>query len=130
MALQADRPASPTVVVLEPDPVQRDLIRLALTRSGCAVVTASTGKEAIEMLKSAPPALLLLDLFLPQQNGLDLLQQIRSAGLVAHTAVVVISGLGFPEVVQQAVQSGAQDFLVKPIDTDQLVDRVNKVLKR
>jgi two-component system response regulator DctR len=74
--------------------------------------------------------LLLLDLFLPQQNGIELLQQLRAAGLLAHTAVVVISGLGFSEVVQQAVQSGAQDFLVKPIDTDQLVERVNKVLKR
>jgi two-component system KDP operon response regulator KdpE len=123
-------PVSPSVVVVEPDLVQRDLIRLALTRAGCDVVTASTGKAAAELLKSKQPALLLLDLFLPQQNGIDLLQQLRAAGLLAHTAVVVISGLGFSEVVQQAVQSGAQDFLVKPIDTDQLVERVNKVLKR
>jgi CheY-like chemotaxis protein len=123
-------PVSPSVVVVEPDLVQRDLIRLALTRAGCDVVTASTGKAAAELLKSKQPALLLLDLFLPQQNGIELLQQLRAAGLLAHTAVVVISGLGFSEVVQQAVQSGAQDFLVKPIDTDQLVERVNKVLKR
>ncbi len=119
---------APYVLVVEADPVERDLIRLAMTRLRLATTWVATGEDALAAIRAQIPALVLLDLFLPRQNGLDLLVQLRAAGVLALLPVIAISSLGFPEIVQQAVEAGARDFLVKPMDTDILIDKVAKIL--
>jgi len=116
-----------SVLIIESDPVERDLIRLAMTRLGISATCVASGEAALESIHARHPDLILLDLFLPQQNGLDFLQQLKQTGLLVSIPVIVVSSLGFPEIVQQAVQAGARDFLVKPIDTDLLVLRVQKL---
>jgi DNA-binding NarL/FixJ family response regulator len=70
------------------------------------------------------PDVLLIDTYLPGQNGLDLVGQLNSEVLLKRTKIFFLSSLGFPEVVQKAAQIGASGFLVKPLDPDLLVTRI------
>jgi PleD family two-component response regulator len=121
--------APPSILLVAADPLHRDLISMALVRKGYRVEKASRPEEARLAVSNHRPALIVLDLFLEQVNGLELLRTMRSSWGCAHTPVVVISGFGFQEVVQQAVQAGAAAFFVKPVDTEQLVQRVERLIR-
>ncbi|MCL4559588.1 MAG: response regulator [Chloroflexi bacterium] len=117
-----------TVLLCESDPVQRDLIGLALRRLGLQVIIAQSQSEAGGLIARYSPALVLLDLFLPGGGGLDLIRDIKQKG-AQSPGVIVVSALGFTEVVEQAVAAGARDFLVKPVNPDFLVERVQAALE-
>ncbi len=117
-------------LVVESDATQRALISMGLSRMGCTVCSARDSAEARSLLEEKRPALLVLDTYLPKINGIDLLRQFKSAQLLGKCVVIMISAYGFEEVVQQAIQAGAQDFLVKPIDVDLLIQRAKMFLER
>ncbi|HEX2979345.1 MAG TPA: response regulator [Anaerolineaceae bacterium] len=119
---------SRVALLVEADPVQRDLIRLALSRLGLQVTVTTDGDRVVGMVEALHPAILVIDAFLPNRNGLEILRQLRDLGRLEETGVIFISGLGFREVVQQAVDAGAEVFLVKPVDTDLLVERARQML--
>lgn len=134
----AEKPAPIcTILVLEGDPVVRDLITLALGRvrtlgpsSACEVFATADGSEALKFLKEKRPALILLDILLPRINGLDWLKQVKKQGLIKNTPVIVLSSLGYREVVEQALLAGAADFVIKPFHADELVRRVEHTLRK
>jgi DNA-binding NarL/FixJ family response regulator len=70
------------------------------------------------------PDVLLIDTYLPGHNGLDLIAELNSEILLKRTRVFFLSSLGFPEIVQKAAQMGASGFLVKPLNPDLLVSRI------
>ncbi len=105
-----------TAILMENDPVQRDLMALALQNLGCTVRTTCDSTEAREWLKEQAPELLVLDTFLPQVSGLDLLRSFRTAHLLDETRVMVVSAFGFGDIVRQVAQLGAQACLIKPLD--------------
>jgi len=119
-----------TALVVENDSAQRALISLGLNRLGCTVFTAKDGIEARKMLEDRRPTLLVLDTYLPQINGIELLRQLKSAFKIDQCSVIMISPFGFEEVVQMAIQAGAHDFLVKPINMDELIQRAKGLLER
>jgi DNA-binding response OmpR family regulator len=114
-----------SIVLVEGDRALRDVLTLPLQRAGFTVVCEEKPEQAIATIRTQKPFLVLLDLFLPHKSGLDILKQ-TDPGLRAHCWILVISSLGFPEVVQQAQKAGARDFLLKPIDTDMLVEKVRQ----
>jgi DNA-binding response OmpR family regulator len=69
-----------------------------------------------------------LDLFLPNINVLALIRQIKTLARTEKSAIIILSAFGFREVIQQAVEAGAQDYLLKPIEPNSLVERVRKAL--
>jgi two-component system, OmpR family, alkaline phosphatase synthesis response regulator PhoP len=113
----------PTILLVEPERVLRDLMVLALERSGFSIVLAEQPETTVAMIRAHHPFLVLLDLFLPHGSGWEILKQI-DASLRARCWVFALSAFGFPEVVQQAKQAGARDFILKPIDIDSLVEKV------
>ena len=119
-----------TTLVIEYDTIQRDLITLALKRIPCLVHTAENAKQAVEIFEEVSPEIVIIDLFLPQMSGLEIIDQFRSTGKLARTTVIVISSFGFPEVVQQVKDAGAYDFIVKPFESDLLIQRVIKAIER
>jgi DNA-binding response OmpR family regulator len=105
-----------SAILLESDPVQRDLMALALQNLGCTVQMTCDSAEARGWLKQAAPDLLVLDTFLPQTNGLDLLRSFHTEHLLEETRVMVVSAFGFGDIVKQVAQLGAQACLIKPLD--------------
>ena len=116
------------VLILEPDALQRDLLAMTLRRCGFEPLICQRGTDVSRLLLERKPALLILDIYQDDKNGLDLLDELRQAGLLVLTRVIVVSSMAFPEIIKRATRLGAADFLVKPLDTDVLMDHISRVM--
>lgn len=123
-------PAKIRVLLVEDDPAFRDLLRFVLSQEPSFVIESVTdGVEALEAIQTNKPDILVLDILLPQMNGLELLRHLHNKTSLDEIYVVVISALGFQEVIEQAVEAGAQDFILKPVETDGLAERLRSGLE-
>lgn len=114
------------VMIIEPNQLQCDLITLTLARNSIQPIVCEDPTEIRQMLLQHKPDLLLVDTHLPGQNGLDLVSELNAEAYLKKMKVFIISSLGYPEIVQKAINAGATDFLVKPLAPDLLVDRIQR----
>jgi CheY-like chemotaxis protein len=115
-------------LILEPDSLQRDLINLVLQNLGCEVFVAQDDIDARRFLQQRKIDLLVIDTMLPKLSGLDLLKSLRTSHLLDETKIIVISALGFEEVIRQVAQLGVSACLIKPVDVQSLRERVQALL--
>ena len=115
------------VLVVEDDETVRDLVVRNLERSGFASEAVGTGSAAREHLRSTRYDLVMLDLVLPDADGLDLLAEIRET---SNVPVIVITGQSSEGDRVLGLSSGADDYVVKPFSLRELVARVEAVLRR
>jgi two-component system, OmpR family, KDP operon response regulator KdpE len=99
------------------------ILSIKLRISGFEVVTAPGGQEALEMLKTESPCLMLLDVIMPGIDGFEVLQQLRT---FSELPVIVFSARS--ENAQKALSLGANDFLAKPFDMNEMVKRIESLL--
>lgn len=114
------------VLVIEDDAHIRRLLRAALSRAGYAVIEAQTAREGLSLLDIDKPDAVLLDLGLPDRDGLELVQPIKARS--AATLLVVSARESVAEKVA-ALDLGADDYLTKPFDTEELLARVRTALR-
>jgi CheY-like chemotaxis protein/anti-sigma regulatory factor (Ser/Thr protein kinase) len=114
------------ILVADDDAPARNLIRRLLEGAGFSVTEALDGVEALELLRKERFDLMLLDLWMPRRDGLELLSRLRSEP--ASPKVVVITGDDAPETLLEAVREQAYWYVTKPFDTEALVELVHKVL--
>lgn len=117
----------PRIVLIEDDVEIRRLAAEALARQGHDVESADRALEGLELAVKGAPDLILLDLGLPDVDGSELLRMIRA---VSQVPVIVITARGADETVVATLDSGADDYLVKPFSMAQLQARVRAVLRR
>ncbi|MBI2209104.1 MAG: sigma-54-dependent Fis family transcriptional regulator, partial [Deltaproteobacteria bacterium] len=117
-----------TILVVDDDPDIREVVKDRLESLGCRVLAAANGKEGLELLEKQSPQLVLLDIEMPDMNGLDVLKQIRAGGNEA--TVVMITAYGSIERAVQAMKQGAYDFIPKPFEPEQIALTVEKALER
>ena len=122
--------AAPSVLILEPNALQCDLIKLALTRHHLTPIVCDRPEDLRQRLSESLPDVLLVDTHLRGQNGLDLVGELCSDDLLNRTKIFFISSLAFPEIIQKAAMIGASGFLVKPLNVDLLVSRILTSLGR
>lgn len=118
---------SAMVLVVDDEPKIRDVVGEYLRRDGYVVRTASTGAEALELTRLHRPDLILLDMGLPDADGMDLARALR-----AHAAIPIVfltARAGEDDRVA-GLRSGADDYVVKPFSPRELVARVGAVLRR
>jgi two-component system, OmpR family, response regulator len=120
----------PSVLVLEPNTLQCGLIKVALTRNHMTPIICHEPEALRQHLLEYLPDVLLIDTYLPGQNGLDLIGQLNSEVLLKRTKVFFLSSMGYPEIVQKAARMGASGFLVKPLNPDLLVSRILQCFNR
>ncbi len=115
-----------TVLVVEDDPMVAQVHTRVVERvPGFAVIaSAATGQEAIERAMADRPALVVLDLYLPDTSGLEVLRRIRGAGL--GTDVIVISAAREANTVREALRAGAVDYLLKPFRVERLIQSLER----
>ncbi len=101
---------------------------LSLSRLGRSIVTAQDSAAALEIARKESPVLIVLDLFLPRSNTIELLSALKEIPQTKHAKVIVITSLGYQEVIQKALTAGANDFLVKPFDADELLSRAKNLI--
>jgi DNA-binding response OmpR family regulator len=118
------------IVLVETDPLQSDLIYLAAQRGKMKCLLARNLDEARQIFSKTKPDLLLIDLFLNGENSLELVEALKKSRRFQSLKVIVFSSYSYPEVVRKAVEAGACDFLVKPLDMDLLISRIYQVLQQ
>ena len=117
------------ILVVEDNPDQLDLIRLVLEKAGFAIGTAANGTDALIKTRSISPDLIILDLMLPGLNGFDICETLRKNPLTASVPIVMLTGLCSQFGRLAGLESGANDFLTKPFKVEELVSKVDKLLR-
>lgn len=118
----------PLILVVDDDPHLCEILAHILALEGYASGVAHTGAEALRALRQSPPDLVLLDLKLPDTQGLELLPALRRGG--PSVPVIMISGEGTIQTAVKAVGMGAYDFLEKPLDPDRVLLTIRNALER
>jgi two-component system, OmpR family, alkaline phosphatase synthesis response regulator PhoP len=118
----------PTVLVVEDDRVVADFLKLILEGAGYAVLTADNGRSAVETARSKKPALMVLDLMLPEIHGIGVCQTIKSDPATQGIKVFIISAKNFPADHKQAHQAGADLFMGKPLAPAKFLAAVEELL--
>lgn len=117
----------PTVLVVEDERDIREVLRRYLERAGLSVLTTGSGAEALRLLETAPPDLVVLDLGLPDVDGTDVLKEVRTLG---HLPVIVLTARSTVEDRIHGLELGADDYVTKPFSPHEVVLRVQAVLQR
>jgi two-component system, OmpR family, KDP operon response regulator KdpE len=116
-----------SILVVEDDPEIRRALVSGLTERGHAVASVGSGLVVLESVVDAPPDVLLLDLGLPDIDGLSLLAMIRA---VSEVSVIVVTARDDDADIVRALDAGADDYVVKPFGVDHLAARIRAVLRR
>jgi len=115
------------ILLVDDQDTIRFFLEKTLTQEGYEAVTAKTGTEAVEKVRQVMPDLVLLDLKLPDMDGLEVLQKIKE--IFPEICVVMVTAFGDIETAVMAMKAGAYDFVSKPINLDQLLMVIRKGLE-
>lgn len=118
----------PRVLVVDDDAFQRKLAGQALGNTFYELVFADSGAAALGMLRKIQPDIILLDFELPDINGIEVTRRIRATPQMTGLPIVMLTGHRTREVVIGSVQAGANDFVIKPINADDLRGKINRHL--
>jgi two-component system, OmpR family, KDP operon response regulator KdpE len=118
---------SPKVLVIDDEPPIRKLLRMGLSAHGYEILEAPNGRISLELLEQKKPDLVILDLGLPDMQGLELLRMIRARN--EDVPIVVLSSRGDEAGKVQALDLGADDYVTKPFGMDELLARMRAALR-
>lgn len=117
---------APLILVIDDEPQILRFLRIALAGAGYRVAEADTGKQGLALAVSQPPELILLDLGLPDMDGLDLARQVRTWSGVP---IIVLTARGLEKDKVAALDLGADDYLTKPFGVGELLARIRVALR-
>lgn len=118
----------PRVMMVDDDEFQHKLVEKILRAEPYELVFAASGLEALGLLRKERPNLILMDMVMPEIDGLETLRRLKSATQSANIPVMMITGQSDKEVVMECLKAGAADFVVKPFDKDVLLKKVARFL--
>jgi DNA-binding response OmpR family regulator len=116
------------IVVVEDSRTQAEYLCHLLELEGASVVAAADGDEALTTIRSAPPDIVLTDIIMPGMNGYDLCRAIKSDPHTQQIPVILVTQLHDPSDVLRGLEVGAENFIVKPYDPEQVYSRIEAVL--
>jgi len=116
------------ILIVDDAAFMRMVIKNILTKAGYEVAgEACDGKQAVSMYQELKPALVLLDITMPEMDGIEALKKIIDADSSAK--VVMCSALGQSSMLIEALQAGAKDYIVKPFQPDRVLEAIEKAMK-
>lgn len=118
---------SATVLVVDDEPQIRRVLRTTLTSQGYAVIEARSGDEALEAIRGEQVDLILLDLNMPGRSGIEVCREIRASGDVP---IIMLTVRNTERDKVQALDAGADDYVVKPFGSEELMARIRAALRR
>lgn len=128
--MRAESLPKPCVLVVEDEPVQREVLRYNLEAEGCDVLSAENGDDAIMMLHEVSPNLVLLDWMLPHVSGIEICRQIKTRKDWKDIPVIMISARSDEVDLVRGLETGADDYVTKPFSTKELMARVRSHLRK
>ncbi|HKI60358.1 MAG TPA: response regulator transcription factor [Mariprofundaceae bacterium] len=125
-----EREISGEILIVEDDVAIARLMELYLKKEGFSVAGCTDGGEAIRLMQENIYRLVILDRMLPGKRGMEILRWIRKQDAIAATPVLMVTALGSTEEKVHGLKEGADDYLPKPFEPEELVARVNALLRR
>jgi two-component system, OmpR family, response regulator ResD len=120
-------PGEARILIVDDEPIVREVLERYLTREGFEVATAADGPEALDAFQATKPDLMVLDLMLPTLDGLEVFRRIRERN---GTAVIMLTARGQETDRVVGLELGADDYVAKPFSPREIVARVRAVLRR
>jgi two-component system, OmpR family, phosphate regulon response regulator PhoB len=118
------------VLVVDDDKSARTLLNIMLKRTGFDPIVAEDAEEALNHLNQLTPDLIILDYMLPGMNGIELCQTIRQRPDTIDIPILMLSARGDMEVVMEAKQAGATDYLSKPLLIQEVTEKLTKLIEK
>ncbi|NET46833.1 adenylate/guanylate cyclase domain-containing protein [Okeania sp. SIO2B3] len=118
------------ILVVDDNQVNRELLVRRLKREGHLVTAATNGFQALEIIQSQPFDLVLLDIMMPQMNGYEVLETLKSDPKLRHIPVIMISAVDDIDSIVHCIELGAEDYLSKPFNPILLKARINACLEK
>ena len=116
-----------TVMVIDDEPDTITLLKQIFINNGFNVSGATGGKEALRKLAEVSPSIIILDLLMPDMDGMQTLEEIHK---VSNVPVIILSAVDRKEDIVKALHAGTDDYVTKPFNNDEVIARVNSVLRR
>ncbi len=120
---------SATLLIVDDEEINRQMLTLRLQRRGFTVVTAQNGYEALQIIAQQPIDLMLLDVMMPGLNGMEVLRLVRKTRPILDLPIIMTTALDQSQDVIDALDLGANDYLIKPIDFSIMLARINVQLE-
>lgn len=117
-----------TILIAEDSPTQAERLRHILEQQHYRVYAAVNGRQALEMAQQFRPAMLISDVVMPEMDGFELSHRIKTTPTLCHIPVILVTSLSDPKDVIRGLESGADNFILKPYDEHYLLSRIRYVL--
>jgi CheY-like chemotaxis protein len=118
-----------TILYIEDDPTTTRLVQRQLQHSGYVVHNVNSGRDGVRMAETLVPNLILLDINLPDMDGLTVARQLKARPKLAHIPIIVITGVNDMKVRDDALRAGCDLFLPKPVSKVEILKSVQKFVK-
>jgi excisionase family DNA binding protein len=125
----AGQAGRPVILIVDDDPQLREFVRVNLEMDGYAVREAGSAEEGLAALEEEPPDLVLLDVMMPSVDGFEMLRRMQERHSVGSVPVIMFSGKVDEVTAAQAAREGAQAFIGKPFDPQQLIESTRQLLR-
>jgi two-component system alkaline phosphatase synthesis response regulator PhoP len=123
-------PKGKKILIADDEPDILEIIQYNLVREGYEVITAKDGDEALQKAKLVNPDLVMLDIMMPKKNGVEVCQLLRAQPAFQHTLIIFLTALSDESTHIKGLESGADDYVSKPISPKVLISRVNALFRR
>lgn len=117
------------ILIVDDSPTERHFLTELLTAHGYTVITADSGEDALECIKTNLPHLILMDVVMPGQNGFQTTRAITRDPLTQHLPIIICSSKAQETDRIWGMRQGARDYMVKPVDAKQLLQKIAALLK-
>jgi len=118
-----------TIMVVDDDPSIRDFLRLSLENAGFKIIVEKDAIGALKTLTAQPPDLILLDIMMPQMDGLSMCKAIKANPEFSNIPVIFVTASVERDNVKKAIDAGAHGFIAKPLQHENLLQSIRDVLK-
>jgi DNA-binding response OmpR family regulator len=115
------------ILIAEDEVMMLKTMEFKLIRQGFEVVACSNGEEALEKIISEKPDIIITDINMPLVSGLEIIRKVK-VELNLDIPIVILSALGLEQIVQQAFDLGADDFITKPFSPNELIARIRRLV--
>ncbi|MCW9078198.1 MAG: response regulator [Gammaproteobacteria bacterium] len=121
---------SKKVLIVDDEPNIVLSVEFLMRREGHEVVTASDGQEAIDLLASTRPDLMILDVMMPRKNGFEVCAEVRADPALSRMPILMLTAKGREAEMKKGISLGADAYITKPFSTHDLVAKVHELLHR
>ena len=118
----------PTLLLVEDNEMNRDMLTRRLERKGYSVIFAQTGEQGILVARSETPDLILMDIHLPGINGLETTRLLKNDAATRHIPIIALTAHALITDREQAFEAGCDDYETKPVEFRRLTDKIDKLL--